>query len=60
MGDDSEYDPEWALPEFIDISIPEGSGRIIIKSKDGVIVDTTIKDEKYYSWVYAVIKQVSY
>lgn len=59
MDCDEEYDAAWGLPGSIDIKIPEGKGRIVISCDDGVIVDVDIKDEAYYSWVYAVMKQAS-
>lgn len=60
MGDDEEFDSSWGLPESINIRVPQGEGRIVIESPDGVVVDVDIKDEKYYEWIDAVMSQSSY
>lgn len=60
MSDDDDFDPAWGFPESINIQIPEGEGKVLIKSSEGVLVDVCIKDESYYSWVSAIMRQMSY
>ncbi|WP_457787126.1 hypothetical protein [Pseudomonas sp. PL-6] len=60
MTDDPSFDPKWGLPEFIKISLPEGKGRIIVEADGEQIVEADISDEKYFAWVDAVMRQISY
>ncbi|MBD9631405.1 hypothetical protein [Pseudomonas sp. PDM19] len=56
---DGEYKAEWGLPRSINIDIRE-EGRIVIVGSGETIVDFSIKDEEYYDWVSAVMRQGSY
>lgn len=56
---DDEYKEEWGLPISITIDI-RAEGRIVVTGAGETIVDISIKDERYYDWVSAVIRQGSY
>lgn len=59
MEDDDEYKAEWELPKSVFIDV-RSEGRIVITGGRDIIVDLSIKDEDYYGWLSAVIRQASY
>lgn len=57
MDDSEDYDSSWKLPPWITIEIPEKSGQLRITSREGTLLDLCIKDEGYYAWISAIMRQ---
>ncbi|MBC7489021.1 MAG: hypothetical protein H7240_02435 [Glaciimonas sp.] len=57
MSDAEDYDPSWDYPKMIQISLPEGTGKLTVHTKNEVIIEAAVGDTAYFEWVSVIVRQ---
>lgn len=49
------YDPSWNYPEWINIHLPQGAGKLTIEADNQILVQVTVAEPIYFEWVSMIL-----